>query len=95
MLYAVLTCVAKPVSTVSQLSNNQNKTKTKTKKKNDNFFSYSIFSCHCHVHYMLALPDRIHKVETQDIEVVSTFTIILTALFMFRLLCICISKPRL
>ena len=40
---------------------------------------------------MLALlPDRIHKVETQDIEAVSTFTIILTALFMFRLLCICI-----
>ena len=34
------------------------------------------------VHYMSALPDRIHKVETQDIAV-STFTIVLTVIFMF------------
>ena len=34
------------------------------------------------VHYMSALPDRIHKVETQDIAV-STFTIILTVISLY------------
>ena len=45
-------------------------------------FPILFFSCQCHVHYMSALPDRIHKVETQDIAV-STFTIVLTVIFMF------------